>query len=140
MKKNVYIKENVDRHEYSMHTYVYNLDLVNVPKIINWDPDTEQMQIEKIPNLDLSNYYGEEFNQVPKPVTDNVRQIIQLLKSKNIIYPDITGYNFIEYNNQVWIIDFEHSYFDFGDGTTKPNKFVEKFINGTVNDWNPDFR
>jgi hypothetical protein len=49
-----------------MHTYVHNLDLVNVLKIINWDLETEQMQIEKIPNLDLSNYYGKNLIKFQK--------------------------------------------------------------------------
>jgi hypothetical protein len=46
-------------------------------------------------------------------------------------YPDITGYNFIEHNNKLWIIDFEHAHIR--------DTFVDKFIHGR-NTWNPRFK
>ena len=73
-----------------------------------------------------------------KNYTEKIKNIIQILYDSGIIYPDITGYNFIESrrskNINVWIFDFEHA-----EILPKPNDFVEAFLGG-LNDWNPDFR
>jgi tRNA A-37 threonylcarbamoyl transferase component Bud32 len=58
------------------------------------------------------------------------------LAENNIEYPDITGYNFIEHDNKIWIIDFEHSSFI---NKTMKDPFVNKFIGGS-NKWNPEFK
>ena len=57
----------------------------------------------------------------------------------NIIYPDITGYNFIEHDNKIWIIDFEHSFFRTKDKENVNEKFVKKFIQNPL-EWNPYFK
>ncbi len=134
-KSNIFIKSDVSFHEYNMHNYIWNLKILNVPKIINYDKNLKQMAMEKIPAMSLSDYYGEEISQVPDHMINEVRLIIKKLQTNNITYPDITGYNFINYNNKIWIIDFEHCYFDF----EKSDGFVNEFIKG-INSWNPYFR
>ena len=46
-KNNYFIKENVSLKEYKTHNYVYNLGIVNMPKIIHYDKKTKQMTMEK---------------------------------------------------------------------------------------------
>ena len=135
-KNTIYTKSNVEFHEYNMHNYIHNLDIVSVPKIINYNRQTKTMQMEQIPGMSVSDFYGEDFSAVPDNVTAQIRNIIQDLKSNNIIYPDLTGYNFIELNNTVWIIDFEHAYFGFNPAQS--DTFVEEFLNG-MESWNPEF-
>ena len=133
---NIFIKSDVSFHEYNMHNYIYNLKILNIPKIINYDKNLKQMaMVSLIPSMSLSDYYGEEINQVPEHIVNIVRLMIKKLQDHNITYPDITGYNFINHDNKIWIIDFEHCYFDF----EKSDDFVNKFING-INSWNPYFR
>jgi len=134
MSNNVYIKNNVTLHEYMMHQYVYNLQIVNVPKIISYNKITKVLTMEKINNMCLSDMYGDKAIDIDKELFDQVREIITLLYHNNVEYPDITGYNFIEYDNKLWIIDFEHSC----KSTTITNKFINSFIRG-ADEWNPDF-
>ena len=122
----VYIKSDVSLHEYHMHKYVYELGIVNIPKIIAYDNEKRVLVIEKIKNLCISDWYGAEANKINPELFDKIRLIIKELADHNIEYSDITGYNFIEYNNKIWIIDFEHSKVITG----KLDNFVSRFING----------
>ena len=132
----IYTKSNVEFHEYNMHNYIQQLNIVLVPKIINYDRHTKTMQMEKIPGMSVSDFYGEEFEKVPNNIIDRIRNIIHTLKLNNIIYPDITGYNFIKSKGEMLIIDFEHAYFGFNH--TQSDPFVDEFLNG-IESWNPDF-
>lgn len=131
-----YTKINVKEHEYNMHKHVYDLHIVNTPKIISYDNQTNIMIMEKVDNMNLSDMYGENDFDIDEYYFDEIRTIIKTLAKNNIEYPDITGYNFIEHDNKIWIIDFEHSSF-----FTKKMKdpFVSKFISG-LNKWNPEFK
>ena len=125
-----YTKHNVTKHEYTMHKYAYDLHIVNIPKIISYNEQEQIMIMEKINNMNISDYYGEKAYNVPKNIFKEIRNIIKILYDNNIQYPDITGYNFIEYQDSIWIIDFEHATFI--------TPFVVEFIDG-LNSWNPDF-
>ena len=130
-----YIKKDVSLKEYEMHKHVHSLGIVNTPKILAYDRDTKVMIMEKVNYMNVSDYYGEKETDISPELFKKIRQIIQTLYDNNIVYPDITGYNFIEFDKRIWIIDFEHSNF-------KPllqDNFVVKFING-VNKWNPRFK
>ena len=131
-----YTKINVKEHEYNMHKHIYDLHIVNTPKIISYDKETETMVMEKVDNMNLSDMYGEEDTDIDEYYFDEIRTIIKTLADNNIEYPDITGYNFIEFDNKIWIIDFEHSKFFT---TVMKDPFVSKFIRG-VNKWNPEFK
>lgn len=130
-----YKKEKVSYHEYFMHKHIYDLGIINVPKIIDYNEESQVLTLEKINNMNISDCYGETPKKIGKELMEIVRGIIKTLYDNNIIYPDITGYNFIEYENKLWIIDFEHAYFK----TNKKNVFVEKFLKG-LNKWNPLFK
>ena len=130
-----YIKKDVSMKEYEMHKHVHSLGIVNTPKILAYDRDTKVMIMEKVNYMNVSDYYGEKETDISPELFKKIRQIIQTLYDNNIVYPDITGYNFIEFDKRIWIIDFEHSNF-------KPllkDYFVVKFINGK-NKWNPRFK
>jgi tRNA A-37 threonylcarbamoyl transferase component Bud32 len=132
-----YIKKNVKQHEVDMHQHIYDLELPNihVPKIVNYNKTTKEMTLVKIDNMNISDWYGAAEKNITPQLFDNIRQIIKTLYDNNIIYPDITGYNFIEHDNKLWILDFEHSYFN----NHKHTQFVKKFIKG-MNKWNPNFK
>jgi len=127
-----YTKYGVKQHEYDVHKYVYNLNLekVNVPKIISYDKQKEIMVMHKINALNLSDMFGEKSSDIDEYYFDEIRTIIKTLSDNGIEYPDITGYNFIEHDNKIWIIDFEHAHIR--------DTFVDKFIQGR-NKWNPRF-
>lgn len=133
----IYTKENVSLHEYTLQSFVYNLqlDAVKVPKIISYDKDKRTMQMEKVGNMNISDFYGEDEKHISDKLFARIRLIIKTLYDSDITYPDITGYNFIEFDEDIWIIDFEHATYK----AKKKDAFVRKFING-LNAWNPDFK
>jgi len=134
-------KNDVQMHEYIMHKYIYELEIVNVPKIISYDYHNKIMIMENIKGISISDYYGEEDYNVDESIYKRIHKIIKRLYDNGIEYPDITGYNFIETNNGIWIIDFEHA--RFIDTNKKDDDkhtiFIKQFING-FNGWNPEFK
>lgn len=135
MSSNYYIKEGVELIEFKIHSYVYNLNIVNTPKIIKYDASTKQMTLQKIIGSNLSDIYGENADNVPSVLFNRVREIVITLTRNNIEYPDITGYNFmLDNNNKLWIIDFGHAKYN----ATSVDTFVKEFNSGT-NKWNAKF-
>jgi tRNA A-37 threonylcarbamoyl transferase component Bud32 len=119
-----------------MHKYVYNLNIVNVPKIFNYDKKMKIMTLHKIMGMNLSDLYGENIKDVPKEKIKGVREIIKILTEYNIEYPDITGYNFmLDGREKLWIIDFEHSKYNLNI----TDDYILSFCDGTNSSWNPDF-
>ena len=132
----MFIKEGVEEKEYEIHKKVYELGIVNVPRIHSYEK--KRLIMERITNDCLSNIYGENISEIPKIKLIKVREIIRLLYENGIEYPDITGYNFMEdKNGDIWIIDFGHA--NFIDKKWKVDPFIIDFINGE-NDWNPEFK
>ena len=130
-----YTKENVSLCEYKIHKYVYNLDIVKVPKIKSYNKKTKQMKMVRVGAMSVSDYYGETAEHISDELFARIRNIIQTLYDHDILYIDITGYNFIENNNKLWIIDFEHATYNY---PKKTDEFVKKFLEGH-NGWNPEF-
>jgi tRNA A-37 threonylcarbamoyl transferase component Bud32 len=101
--------------------------------------------MEKIEGSNLSDFYGEESFNINTKLFDKVRNIVKKLYDNNIIYPDITGYNFMQdKDGNIFIIDFEHTKFRFykdeeNNDHEYREDFVDKFING-LNNLNPEFR
>jgi tRNA A-37 threonylcarbamoyl transferase component Bud32 len=129
-----YTKENVSLKEYKIHNYVYNLGIVNVPKIIDYDKKTKVMKMEKVGIMNISDFYGDGAKDISDDLFQRIRSIIKTLYDNNILYIDITGYNFIETDDKLWIIDFEHAKYN----PKRKNHFVERFLAG-ANEWNPEF-
>ena len=129
------IKQNVSYEEYKMHTYVYNLFIVNIPRIYKYNKEESTMKMQRIHGDCVANIYGEEIENVPEGIKQQISDILTQLTHHNIEYPDITGYNFIVDNNEiVWIIDFEHACHK----KNITNKFIlDSCIN--ITQWNEDF-
>lgn len=137
-----YVKRNVNHKEYFMQKYVYQLNIVNIPEIIEYNEDTKIMVMKKVGNYignnNLSDTYGENADDVPTEVFDQVIKIVRNLVLHNIEYPDLTGYNFIEDDDgKVWIIDFEHS--SLMTTTLVNNIHIQNICNG-YKKWNPEFK
>jgi tRNA A-37 threonylcarbamoyl transferase component Bud32 len=130
-----FTKENVSLCEYKIHKYVYNLKIVNIPKIKSYNRKTKQMKMVRVGTMNVSDYYGETSEHIDAELFTRIRNIIQTLYDHDILYIDITGYNFIENDNKLWIIDFEHATYNH---PRKTDEFVEKFLEGH-NGWNPEF-
>jgi tRNA A-37 threonylcarbamoyl transferase component Bud32 len=133
-----FTKHNVYFHEYQMHKYIAKLGLISnvlhVPRIVEYNEETRTLIMERVNNMNVADFYGENIEAVDTPVVNKIRAIISFLHNNHIIYPDITGYNFIEHENKIWIIDFEHATF----AQKYEDPFVQKFIEG-LNAWNPRF-
>jgi tRNA A-37 threonylcarbamoyl transferase component Bud32 len=144
-----YLKQNVSLYEFKMTKLVYVIskksnNIINVPNVYKYSRST--MELQRIPNMCISDYYGELWENVPNQIKLKIIQIIQFLFSNNIIYPDITGYNFIEFDNKLWIIDFAHAFIfnnivDLTYDKYQYYKFVKKFIKTNIkdNNWNMEF-
>jgi RIO-like serine/threonine protein kinase len=133
-----FIKNNVSAQEHMMQKFVYDLKIVNVPKIISYNKKTKTMVMEKIANCNISDFYGEDIDLISDELYENIRIIVKTLYENGIEYIDVTGYNFIEDDDgNIWVIDFEHATFIKKQKKQK-NKFVQDFINGTKK-WNNEF-
>ena len=136
-----YTKQCVSFKEFAMHDYIYNLSqesngILNVPKIIDYNTETQTMIMENVPHMCVSDFYGEDAENISTDLFDQIREVIRFLYTNHIIYPDITGYNFIECEGKLWIIDFEHSDFK----TNEKNTFVDNFVShDDYCKWNPWF-
>ena len=133
-----YIKHKVNKREHFMQQYVYQLGIVNVPKIIDYDKKSEIMIMKKVGEMNLSDYYGADATDVPNEIFDQVVEIVRNLVLHNIEYPDLTGYNFVEDSDgKVWIIDFGHS--SLMTSNRINNVHIQNICNGDKK-WNPEFK
>ena len=132
-----YVKHNVNHKEYFMQQYVYQLNIVNVPEIVEYNDESKIMVMYKMGLHNLSDNYGDKASDVPDILFDQVIKIVRNLVLHNIKYPDLTGYNFIEdCNGKVGIIDFEHSCLMTSNQIT--NIHIQNICNG-YKVWNPEF-
>ena len=133
-----YIKHNVNHREWFMQKHVYQLNIVNVPKIIDYNEDTKIMIMKKVGGMNLSDKYGDNATDIPNEIFDQVIKIVRNLVLHNIEYPDLTGYNFVEDSDgKVWIIDFGHA--SLMTSGQVDNIHIQNICNGDKK-WNPEFR
>jgi len=133
-----YVKQDVNHREYFMQKYVYNLGIVKIPEIIEYNEESKIMVMKKVGNSNLSDNYGEDAMDVPDELFTQVVKIVRNLVLHNIEYPDLTGYNFVEDNEgKVWIIDFGHS--SLMSTKQIDNIHIQNICNG-YKKWNPEFR
>ena len=110
------------------------------PKIFNvlYYDDRCEISMENLEAFCVADKYGDQIENIPKNIIDEIHYIIRtLFEKEEIEYIDITPYNFIEKNNKVYIIDFGHSYYSNKENK-KINWFLEEFLDG-LDGWNPDF-
>jgi len=105
------------------------------PKILDTDFET-YIEMENLEQMCLADMYGESINDMPHLIKKGIYEILQRLYLEcDIEYIDVTPYNFIETNDQLWIIDF-------GDAREAPKKnyfLKELFRNRELTVWNSDF-
>ena len=138
----MYTKKDVSNKEYTIHKMVSEkISDISTPKIYEYNESTKTLKMEKIPEMSISDMYGDNSDDVPSYIFDEIRKIIIKLNENNINYPDITGYNFIECKGKIYIIDFGDANLikDKNETESFTSPFVNEFING-LNQWNPDFR
>ena len=99
-QKYSFFKKNVSLKEYKIYKYLDNLNLNFIPKLFDYDKNTCTLRTLKINGISISDYYGEAFEEIPEHIINKIRDIIKQLYDIGIIYPDITGYNFIEDNTK----------------------------------------
>ncbi len=145
----VHTKDHVCAREYRMYQYLDSLDLDFIPKLYDYDHEKKILRTQKVNNMSVADFYGEDFDQIPAEVIRKIRDIVTCLYELGIVYPDITGYNFIEdEESHVWVCDFEHcfrtngSYSDDVDEqemSVRYVEFVRRFCFEGEERWNPDF-
>jgi len=149
----LFLKENVALREYKMYKYLHNMNLPFIPKLYRYDKNSLQLTTQRIIGSSVADYYGEDYKLVPKKIISQIRDIIRYLYNIGIVYPDITGYNFIvDKKSKVWIIDFEHCFYinnlqntdDIIFDDDIPDKdehisFVVSFSFNNENSWNKYF-
>jgi tRNA A-37 threonylcarbamoyl transferase component Bud32 len=146
-----FIKGNVDEHEYALQKYVYNLGIVKVPCVHDYNMDTNVMKMEHLNVLNIADMYGEgsiDNDEDLEYLYDEIRTIVMKLYQNNVIYVDITPYNFVETTHGVYVIDFEHAkvvgnseeYFNENIDKSEDIQFLYEFLFDEENKFNPNFR
>ena len=139
-----FTKKSVSFKEFKMHEYIYQLSqdplsrgILNVPKIIHYDIAEKTLVMEDVGFMNLADFYGEDESNIEAPLFARIREIIKFLYNNHVVYPDITGYNFIEKGSKLWLIDFGDADFK----THAKDTFVERFIRDEkYNKWNPWYK
>jgi len=95
-----------------------------------------EIEMDKIDTMCLADMYGDKAEDLPSELWKPIHTIVKTLYDEdNIVYVDITPYNFIEHKNKVYIIDFGDAYYK----DTKPRDWFHKTFLNTPYGWNPDF-
>jgi len=139
----IYTKENVSRKEYIIYKYLDNMKLEFIPKLYSYDKEKKILKTQRINNMCISDIYGENFEDVPENIIEKIRDIVCYLNYKGIIYPHITGYNFIEdKKSRIWVVNFEHCFWNTEDDIKDKAEhldFVNRFCYKNEMNWNPYF-
>jgi tRNA A-37 threonylcarbamoyl transferase component Bud32 len=116
-----------------------------VPKFISTEITDEYYHI-KMQNLNsacVADKYGEEPEDIPIKYLIEMKNIIKkLFYEEKIEYIDITPYNFIEKNDKIYLIDFEHAYLTPSNNQIPKNWFLREIFsdNSETIKFNPDFK
>jgi RIO-like serine/threonine protein kinase len=107
------------------------------PNVINTDRETF-IRMEHLYEDCLADKYGSRIQDIPAWIRKDIVEILwDLYDTCGIQYLDVSPYNFIEKNKQVWIIDFGHA----RDDLDYLDPYLEKiFNNWKLARWNPEFK
>lgn len=139
--KTILYSDEVCKDNISLETELQTLasNFGFAPEIYNiiYEEDRARIVMDKIEDMCLADKYGENPEDIPTYIWVQIRNILKILYEQlNIEYIDITPYNFIETKGKVYIIDFEHAYFN--EKEEEIDWFLDEFLGGE-NKWNPDF-
>jgi tRNA A-37 threonylcarbamoyl transferase component Bud32 len=111
-------------------------DLGIAPAVLETDNET-YMVMERIPNMCVADFYGTSIRNLPMWVRDQIVNILYTLYSiHKIQYIDVTGYNFVEHEGKVWIIDFGDAY----DDQEELHPLLKQIFAKRKLRWNKDFK
>jgi tRNA A-37 threonylcarbamoyl transferase component Bud32 len=121
------------KYEFAPKVYEYTVKYDPIKKFYEG-----KIVMENLEEMCIADMYGENPEDIPLYIWEQMRDIIKILyKEEGIEYIDITGYNFIEKDEKVYIIDFGHA--KYAKKMTLIDSFLHKFING-ANEFNPEFK
>ena len=105
------------------------------PNVLKTDNKTF-IEMERIDDMALAYRYGDDVDELPNDIREQVYNIVRTLYDHGIQYIDITPYNFIEKDGRVWIIDFGHA-----SNKKRLIPYLRKmFKEGYLHEWNADFK
>lgn len=144
-KKDFFTKKNVNPREVAIQKYIYDLNVVNTPKVVAYNPKTRVIKMENIPNLSVADYFGSKIEDVPEEIIEMIRKAVSIIYKAGVEFSDITGYNFLydDKLDSIWVIDYGNARFledikSAEKGDFERDDFVEEFLDG-LNSWNPAF-
>lgn len=108
------------------------------PKVYNVVKHSDHwiLEMEELDGTTLAEEYGENPEDIPKWIWEEIRFALILLFENNIQYRDITPYNFMLVDEKIFVIDFGDAYYH---DDTEVNWFLQEFFDGE-NSWNPDYK
>ena len=109
------------------------------PKVTDvvYADDSATIHMEFIDEPCLYYKYGPEPEDIPEFVWEQIREKLKVLyDDERIEYIDVTPYNFIEKDGDVYIIDFGHA--NYVEGEEELDDYFIDFMEGE-NDWNYDY-
>jgi RIO-like serine/threonine protein kinase len=112
----------------------YELLPNHVPAIIDFNNGI--LTMERLEGAStIFELHGDQEEDVPDAIWDEIHRIVRILYEENIVYHDITSFNFM-YNpatDVVYIVDFGHC-------SQEPDNYVEEFVYRHLKLWNADFK
>lgn len=147
-----FTKGCVSVRESKMYQYLNTLDLPFIPKFYGYDKKSCILSTRRIHGHCLADKYGDCYDDLPEHVKLKTKEIIIELYKYGVVYPNVTGYNFIEdVNKKIWLVNFKYSFgvnnykqgFEDDESDIVDYKehvlFVKKFCFEHETSWNPYF-
>jgi tRNA A-37 threonylcarbamoyl transferase component Bud32 len=108
------------------------------PKVYNVIKNCDHwiLEMEELDGTTLAEEYGEDPEDIPDWIWEEIRFALILLFEENIQYRDITPYNFMRVDEKIFVIDFGDAYYH---DDSEVNWFLQEFFDGE-NSWNPDYK
>jgi tRNA A-37 threonylcarbamoyl transferase component Bud32 len=94
------------------------------------------LEMDKLDGCSLADEYGDNPEDIPNWIWEEIRFLLILLFENNIQYQDITPYNFMKVDEKIFVIDFGDAYYH---DDSEVNWFLQEFFDGN-NSWNPDYK
>ena len=110
------------------------------PEVYNviYEKNKARIVMEKIDGLTISEVYGTDSADVPQEIWEKILNILNTLyNQEKVEYIDISPYNFMIKDGNIYIIDFGHAYYI--NENKEIDWFLKEFMDGDFC-WNPDFK
>lgn len=131
--KNIEQEIRIQRQAYNIgHEYRIPIFVPEIYEFFVYD-EVYYILMERLEGVLLANIYGEDYDNLPKSIQQRIKFILKTLFLNDIHYVDVTPYNFILRDEEVYIIDFGHAQI------VEVNYYLKEFLINRVKSWNPDF-